>query len=90
MLYERDTLLKDLQENVCEIMFKKVNGEMRTMRCSLKPEVLPDSYSLTESPKVKDFHQTNPDVLAVWDLQNNGWRSFRIESIEYVQVLDTY
>ena len=90
MVYERDTLLKDLQENVCEVFFKKVNGDMRTMRCSLKPEMLPDSYVLTEESKVKDFHLTNPAVIAVWDIQNNGWRSFRIDSVEYVQVLDNY
>jgi hypothetical protein len=23
----------------------------------------------------------NPDVLAVWDIDNGGWRSFRINSI---------
>jgi len=90
MTYERNTLLKDLTENVCEVFFTKVNGEKRAMRCSLRADILPESYSLTEAPKVKEFHTTNPDVLAVWDLQNNGWRSFRIDSVEYVQVVDTY
>lgn len=88
--YQRDTLLKDLQENVCEIFFTKVNGEKRAMRCSLRADILPLSYSLTEEVKVKDFHKTNPDVIAVWDLQNSGWRSFRIDSVDYVQVVDTY
>jgi len=23
----------------------------------------------------------NPDVLAVWDIEVNGWRSFRIDSV---------
>jgi hypothetical protein len=89
-MYNRDTLLKDLKENVCEIFFTKVNGEKRAMRCSLREDLLPASYLQTEEAKVSDFHKTNPDVLAVWDLQNNGWRSFRIDSVEYVQVVDTY
>jgi len=90
MAYERNTLLKDLQENVCEVFFTKVNGEKRAMRCSLREDLLPQSYALTEAAKVKDFHNKNENVLAVWDLQENGWRSFRIDSIEYVQVVDTY
>jgi len=90
MAYERDVLLNDLKESVCEVFFTKVNGEKRTMRCSLRPDVLPESYSISESPKVKEFHNSNPDVLAVWDVQNNGWRSFHISAVEYVQVVDTY
>jgi len=39
--YDRDTLLRDLRENVIEVTFTKVNGESRVMRCSFKPEVLP-------------------------------------------------
>jgi hypothetical protein len=26
----------------------------------------------------------NPDVLAVWDMDNNGWRSFRIDSVKEI------
>ena len=90
MTYDRDTLLKDITENVCEVFFTKVNGEKRALRCTLRNDILPESYRNSEEPKVKDFHRTNPDVLAVWDLQNSGWRSFRIDSVEYVQVVDTY
>jgi len=88
--YDRDVLLNDLTENVCEVYFTKVNGEKRAMRCSLRPDVLPESYTNSEAPKVKDFHTQNKDVLAVWDLQNAGWRSFRVDSVEYVQVIDNY
>ena len=90
MKYERDVLLKDLNENVCEIFFKKVGDTQRRMRCSLNPVALPDSYELTEAPKVKEFHANNPDIIAVWDLNNSGWRQFRMEDVEYVQVVDTY
>lgn len=90
MIYERDILLKDLSENVCEIFFKKINGSQRVMRCSLNPVVLPDSYELTEAPKVKEFHATNPDIIAVWDLNNGRWGQFRVEDVEYVQVVDTF
>jgi len=88
--YDRDILLRDLRENVIEVTFTKVNGESRVMRCSLKPEVLPESYSLTEEPKERDFHSKNPNVISCWDVQSNGWRSFRIDSVKYVQVIDAF
>ena len=88
--YSRDTLLKDLRENVCEVFFTKINGEKRAMRCSLRSDILPESYVKTEEVKERKFHAENPDVISVWDLQNGGWRSFRIESVDYFQVVDTY
>ena len=91
-MYTRDKLLNDLRENVIEVHFKKVNGEFRAMRCTLPPRLLPESYSASENEQEieKQFHQKNQDVLAVWDVQKNGWRSFRIDSVNYCQVIDGY
>lgn len=90
MLYKRDTLLEDLRNSIAEVTFTKVNGERRTMRCTLMDHYLPEAHKANpaEQEKEKSFHKENPDVLAVWDLQNGGWRSFRIDSVEYVQILD--
>lgn len=92
MLYQRDTLLKDLRSNVVEVHFTKANGENRVMRCTLSKHLLPESYrnSLEEQANEKAFHSENPDVIAVWDLGANGWRSFRIESVFYAVVIDAY
>lgn len=91
-MYQRDTLLNDLRKNVIEVTFTKVNGEQRLMRCTLRPELLPASFrdSLEEQNSEKSFHNTNPDVIAAWDVQKGGWRSFRIDSVTYVQVIDNY
>lgn len=92
MLYQRDTLLKDLRSNVVEVHFTKTNGENRVMRCTLAKHMLPESYqkSIEEQTEEKTFHKENPDVLAVWDLGANGWRSFRIDSVFYAVVIDAY
>lgn len=92
MLYQRDTMLKDLRSNVVEVHFTKTNGENRVMRCTLAKHMLPESYqkSLEEQAEEKNFHKENPDVLAVWDLGANGWRSFRIDSVFYAVVIDAY
>jgi hypothetical protein len=90
MQYQRDTLLSDLRNSIIEVTFTKVNGERRAMRCTLMPHYLPESFkaNAAEQEQEQEFHKSNPDVLAVWDVQNGGWRSFRVDSVEYVQVLD--
>ena len=91
-MYNRDTILKDLRENVVEISFNKVNGENRVMRCTLMAAHLPKSYNenVQEQTEEKEFHQKNPNVIAAWDVLKGGWRSFRIDSVEYLQVIDGY
>ena len=93
--YQRDTLLKELRDYVIEISFNKVSdGSLRTMRCTLAPKHLPKSYveSLDEQNVENKFHNDNPDVIAAWDVQKGGWRSFRIDSIlpGSVQILSSY
>jgi predicted DNA-binding transcriptional regulator YafY len=31
----------------------------------------------------------NPDTLAVWDMERNGWRSFRTDSVQAVITHET-
>lgn len=92
MMYERDTVLNDLREHVLEVTFTKVNGEHRVMRCTLAPVLLPKSFveNINEQKEEKQFHQKNPDVIAAWDVQKGGWRSFRLDSVEYLQIIDGY
>ena len=86
MMYERDVLLKDLQEQVIKVSFTKVNGEKRVMRCTLMQKHLPPNtdrnYLLEEHKKPE-----NLKTIAVWDMDQGGWRSFRIDSVEYVEAM---
>ena len=50
-------------------------GTERRMTCTLKPDLLPHQENT-----IKPVHW-NPDVKAVWDLENQGWRSFRYDSV---------
>ena len=63
----------------CRVIFTKVNGEERNMVCTLKEDVIPKA---TKDPitqkKVRDL---NEEVLAVWDVNKEGWRSFRISNV---------
>jgi hypothetical protein len=90
-MYTRENLLKDLKQSVVEVTFIKVNGDRRIMRCSLDPRFLPPITGQQLS-HIDEQHgkEENKDVIAVWDLGVNGWRSFRVDSVQYVQELDAY
>jgi hypothetical protein len=81
--------LKQILENsVTTVVFTKVNGEQREMKCTLLSEYLPKSdvagkQLLTETLTKEE----NPSTLRVWDVENNGWRSFRMDSINSVSSL---
>lgn len=62
---------------VC-VKFTKTDGTLRTMRCTLKdvPEYVPKT---DRAPRKK-----NDEVMAVFDLDENSWRSFRIDSIKEI------
>ncbi len=76
---KRDTLIKNLQKKAMRITFTKVNGEERVMDCSLQEHILP----LTDSNNRKE----NEEVLPVWDINKGEWRSFRLDSVTNIEVL---
>lgn len=59
------------------VTFKKKNGEMREMRCTLEPDVVPEVKGTGRND--------NNEVIAVWDLDKKDWRSFRIDSVTKVE-----
>jgi len=83
-----------LLENECIVEFTKVNGEVRSMPCTLKAEFIPDPipvphFTNTDNPidfpKVK---KENPNVMNVWCLDKKEWRSFRIANVISAKVKD--
>jgi hypothetical protein len=76
--WRNEFLKKTLFENVVNVLFIKKDGTERKLICTLKPDLLPVQTDLEEAVQKKT---PNPDVLAVWDIENKGWRSFRYDSI---------
>ena len=83
-LEQKTQLLKSiLNENVCEVTFTKVNGEVRIMPCTLKHDLLPKQDVITST---KSKTKTT-DVLSVWCIDQIGWRSFRIDNIIGIKII---
>jgi hypothetical protein len=76
--WQNDYLKSALHNGVVEVLFLKKDGTERRLVCTLKADLLPAQTDLEEAVQKKT---PNPEVLAVWDIENNGWRSFRWDSI---------
>ena len=72
-------LRNQLHTNVMRVVFTKANGDIRSMVCTLMPEHLPPQKDIEEATT-----KNRDDVLAVWDIEAKGWRSFRTESVSSV------
>jgi len=72
-----------LNEHVCEVTFTKVNGEVRTMPCTLKTGVVPPQTA-KDSDHTRPFR---PETLSVWCTDKNEWRSFRVANVTEVRVV---
>lgn len=77
MSYTYDQIMNRLQSGVATVTFTKVDGSKRVMQCTLESSFLPEEYRnrggvLTE---------TVGNNISVWDVQANGWRSFRVDSV---------
>jgi hypothetical protein len=81
---EQDQVIQKLREGEVTVTFTKVNGDKRVMTCTLQESVLPPAKKddpLTQ----KKVREINPEVCSVWDVNANGWRSFRWENVVSVE-----
>lgn len=79
----RESIKKLLENNVLTVVFTKDDGSERTMKCTLNKNLLLPVKN--EDGVKKTARKVNEDVLRVYDVEVEGWRSFRIENIKYFQ-----
>jgi hypothetical protein len=86
----KDELVMLLSKNVAEVTFTKNNGEERVMRCTLRNDLVPEAPRNPDrkpGSKRSSKRIVSESVVPVWDLENNGWRSFRVDSVKQVQTI---
>jgi len=79
----REQMVEQLNRGTCSVVFEKVDGTMRTMNCTLNSSILSEKIGpdfLTEENN--QSRQANTDVIPVWDMEANAWRSFRVDSVK--------
>jgi hypothetical protein len=79
------TEIKDTLHNnqVVLINFTKVNGKARALRGTLDTSLIPDDLI----PKGEKKLNLSEDAVRVYDIENDGWRSFRVDSVNSIETL---
>lgn len=84
-----DFLQKISQEDVVTIKFKKQDGTMRIMKCTLNFSRIPKE-SRPKNVNLKDILSLikKSKILRVFDLEKLGWRSVPFERTEWLKTDD--
>jgi hypothetical protein len=75
----RDWLKGVLKMHTVDLTFRKKDDTIREMKCTLIESMLPVIEKKTDRVR-----KENKDVLSIFDLEKNEWRSCRYDSIEAV------
>jgi hypothetical protein len=70
---EIQQLKEHLAKKVAVVVFKKADGSIREMQCTLAEYLLPETKGTGR--------KSSKDVLVVFDLEKEEWRSFRTDSV---------
>lgn len=77
----KDTIRKILRDGPAKVVFTKKDGTIREMICTLKRCILEEKdVELKNSGR-----HVNDEILNVYDLEKNDWRSFRIDSVHTIE-----
>lgn len=80
-----DGMLAYLRQHECEVIFTKVNGIERWLRCTLNSTIIRNGDDVVK--KLDEDTQRNPGYITAWDLDINEWRRFRVSSVKSFRVI---
>ena len=78
-----------LEQNVVVVDFTKLNGDKRVMTCTLREDMKPRAVK-DDAMSQKKVREVSDAVVSVWDVNARGWRSFRYDRINAVNIVDEY
>ena len=79
-----DALKSLLNAGPVEVTFTKKDGTERVMKCTTKWSYIPEA----KQPIGESTLQENRHVIRAYDIDNDGWRSFRVDSIKSFDIID--
>ena len=90
MQLDKKEVQASLRTQVAEIIFRKLNGEVRKLKGTLLPQYMPMREEYVPNQNEEIEFRDNPDIVSVWDIENSGWRTFRLDSVISMQRLENY
>jgi hypothetical protein len=85
----KQDLKLQLEQNVVVVDFTKLNGDKRVMTCTLREDIKPPATK-TDTMSQKKVREISDAVVSVWDVNAKGWRSFRYDRINAVDIVEEY
>ena len=85
----KEDLKNLLEKNVLTIDFLKLNGDRRIMTCTLRDDMKPRATK-ADPMSQKAVREVSDAVVSVWDVNARGWRSFRYDRVNAVDIVDEY
>lgn len=82
----QEEILDQLHNGICEVTFKKVNGDERVMPCTLKAELLPEAKQ--KESTFETVRERKGDVVSVWCTDAQAWRSFKLANFISIKKID--
>lgn len=83
-IVDKYALKEQLQNGVVTVVFEKKDGTERMMRATLSNELIPQVLSEYDENVPAPEKKESINVQPVWDVDANGWRSFRIDSVKQI------
>ena len=80
-MFTKEKIMEFLKANVAEVTFTKSDGTERLMKCALKEDVV-----IPYSKKTDRTKEVNNDIVPVFDVEKNEWRSFRVDSVQSISL----
>ena len=74
-----------LEQNVLVVDFTKLDGDKRVMTCTLREDMKPKTVVKEGVTK-----KVNDSVVNVWDVNAQGWRSFKYDRLNSAEVVEIY
>lgn len=80
----KEELVESLKQGEVIVTFKKKDGSERVMKCTKSFAFIPeDKQPKNETaPKLdENGNSVVSDLITVWDIESEGWRSFDFKSL---------
>ena len=74
----QEDLNKQLRECILVVTFNKLNGDERVMTCTKDFKIIPESH------RPKTDKEPPEGNVTVWDINAEGWRSFKYNRVTKV------
>lgn len=79
-MFNWDEIKTAMTTGVVEVTFTKADKTTRVMQCTLAEYLLPETSGMPATSS------GNPDIVVVYDLEKEAWRSFKKSTVTEVVI----